>query len=177
MGCCAGGHHFLHHSYFRKFISHSVVGGRSLVRRLVARNYSSSLQWAEQLDIKRKKSNFLFPFRLKNLLLSRLITSLEIESKETLKSYQTFTLHADFSSSLGCVDWCLPGHKTNAKCHSSFFNTKITYLDKCIMFENYLNILIFASEASYVNFQKTFGCTLLPLVFFWILANSGLFTV
>ena len=130
MGCCAGGHHFLHHSYFRKFISHSVVGGRSLVRRLVARNYSSSLQWAEQLDIKRKKSNFLFPFRLKNLLLSRLITSLEIESKETLKSYQTFTLHADFSSLLGCVDWCLPGHKTNAKCHSSFFNTKITYLDK-----------------------------------------------
>ena len=33
-----------------------------------------------------------------------------------------------------------------------------------IVFENYLNIFIFASEASYVDFKKTFGCTFLPLV-------------
>ena len=32
------------------------------------------------------------------------------------------------------------------------------------VFENYLKIIIFTSEASYVNLQKTFGSTLLPLV-------------
>ena len=38
------------------------------------------------------------------------------------------------------------------------------------VFENYLKIFVFASKASYVNFQKTFGYSLLPLVYsfeFW----------
>ena len=130
------GHHFLHHFYFRKFISHSlvVVGGRFSTSGFPQPNVG---RWHK----KRKKSNFLFPFRLKNLFLmidhwgkiTQRTKKNQIKERKNLETYHPFLCRFLLKISLlGCVDWSLPGQtrvETNAirrldKCHSSwFFNT------------------------------------------------------